>query len=81
MAQFILRKYDDLHWVGMVSELNKKEHDVKIKLMHPNYPSISYKWPIFLMTFVGFQKHILLDFRHQVHLQLLQGSTTLQKRM
>ena len=46
VAQFILCKYDDHHWVGMVSEVNEEEHDVKIKFMHPNYPSVSYKWPI-----------------------------------
>ena len=45
VAQFLLCKYDDHHWVGTVSEVNEEEH-VKIKFMRPNYPSVSYKWPI-----------------------------------
>ena len=68
VAQFILCKYDDHHWVGMVLEVNEEENDGTIKVMHPNYPSVTYHlitlpFPIhiihglFMMAFAHFQKH------------------------
>ena len=45
IAQYILCKYDDHYWIGMVFEVDLESKEVKVKFMHPSYPSNSYKWP------------------------------------
>ena len=37
--------YDNVHWVGMVSEVDHDNSDSKIKFMHPHLPATSFKWP------------------------------------
>ena len=55
VAKFPLSKYDDQHWVGVVSEVNEEEHDVKIKFCIQIILVFSLNGQ-FLMTFPGFQK-------------------------
>ena len=43
-AQFVVSFYDNFYWVGMVSEIDQENEDVKIKFMHPHFPSKSLKW-------------------------------------
>ena len=45
IARYILCKYDDHYWTGMVSEVYLESKEVKVKFIHPSYPSNSYKWP------------------------------------
>ena len=45
ISQYLLCRYDELYWIGMVSEINSVNDDFKIKFMHPNVPSQSYNWP------------------------------------
>ena len=45
ISQYILCKYDELYWIGMVSEIDNEHDDFKVKFMHPNCPSCSYNWP------------------------------------
>lgn len=45
ISQYLLCKYDEKHWIGMVSEVNNDAKDVKIKFMHPFYPSSLFNWP------------------------------------
>ena len=53
----------------------------KIKVMHPNYHTVFIVNGQFLMTVNEFQKFTLLpDWRHQLHLQFLQSSISLQEK-
>ena len=42
---FVVVLYDDEHWIGLVEFVNKENEDVKVKFMHPHYPSRCYCWP------------------------------------
>ena len=45
ISQYLLCRYDELYWIGMVSEIDSVNDDFKIKFMHPNVPSQSYNRP------------------------------------
>ena len=47
VSQYILCKYDGLYWIGITSEIDSALIDIKIKFMHPHFPSLSYSWPAF----------------------------------
>ena len=46
-SQYILCKYDGLYWIGITSEIDSASSDIKVKFMHPHFPSLSYRWPAF----------------------------------
>ena len=39
VSKHLLYKYDRLYWIGMASEIDPSAYNIKVKLMHPNYPS------------------------------------------
>ena len=45
ISQFILCKYDEFYWIGMVTEIDEEKNDFKVKFMNPSVPSRSYHWP------------------------------------
>lgn len=45
ISQILLCKYDELCWIGMVSEIDFLNYDFKIKFMHPIIPSRFYNRP------------------------------------
>ena len=45
MSQYLLCKYDDQYWIGIVLEIDQTASDVRVKFMHPQYPSSSFNWP------------------------------------
>ena len=45
ISQYLLCRYDELYWIGMVSEIDSVNDDFKIKFMHPNVPSRFYNRP------------------------------------
>ena len=47
VSQYILCKYDGLYWIGITSEIDSASIDIKVKFMHPHFPSLSYRWPAF----------------------------------
>ena len=45
MSDFIVCLYDGHYWVGLIDEVDNENDDVKVKFMHPHFPSRSYCWP------------------------------------
>ena len=45
ISNFVLCTYDDRQWIGMVCDTDSEIDEMKIKFMHPQYPSRSYNWP------------------------------------
>ena len=45
MSDFIVCLYDGHYWVGLVDDVDYENDDVKVKFMHPHFPSRSYYWP------------------------------------
>ena len=45
ISTYLLCKYDDRYWIGIVSDIDEAAGDVKVKFMHPHYPGISFFWP------------------------------------
>ena len=45
MSDFILCLYDGQDWVGIIDELDDENDNVKVKFIHPHYPSRPYCWP------------------------------------
>ena len=45
ISQFIQYTYSNLYRVGIVSETDIKNRNVRVKFMHPPYQSRSCKWP------------------------------------
>ena len=45
MSDFIVCLYDGHYWVGLVDEVDEENDDVRVKFMHPHFPSRSYCWP------------------------------------
>ena len=41
ISQYLLCRYDELYWIGMVSEIDSANEFCE----HPNVPSRSYNWP------------------------------------
>ena len=41
MSQYLLCNYDSQYWI----DIDPSVFGIKVKLMHPNYPSQSYSWP------------------------------------
>ena len=39
VSKYLLYKYDRLYWIGVASEIDLSAYNIKVKLMHPNYPS------------------------------------------
>ena len=39
ISQHLLCRYDELYWIGMVSEIDSVNDDFKIKFLYPNAPS------------------------------------------
>ena len=44
-SNYALCIYDKCCWIGMVCDTDTENSDVKIKFMHPHFPSCSYHWP------------------------------------
>ena len=47
VSQYVLCKYDGLYWIGITSEIDSASSNIKVKFMHPHFPSLSYRWPAF----------------------------------
>ena len=45
IGQYLLCKYDDFYWIGMVSDIDILNNDFMVKFMHPKYPNRSFYWP------------------------------------
>ena len=45
ISTYLLCKYDDRYWIGIVSDEDETAGDVKVKFMHPCYPRVSFFWP------------------------------------
>ena len=43
VSQYLLCKYDSVHWIGRAPNIDPSAYNIKVKLMHPNYPSRSYR--------------------------------------
>ena len=41
-SDFVLCRYDENRWIGIVCDIDKEHGDLDIKFMHPSYPSRSY---------------------------------------
>ena len=44
-STYVTCKYNSFWWVGLISEVDPKEGDVKIDFMHPHGPRKNFKWP------------------------------------
>ena len=44
-ATYVSCVYNTFWWVGMVSQVDENEGDVKIELLHPHGPKKSFHWP------------------------------------
>ncbi|KAG1665912.1 ARL14 effector protein [Nymphon striatum] len=42
---YVVCRYDDNWWIGIVQERNQEENDVLIYFMHPHGPSTRFQWP------------------------------------
>ena len=42
---YLLCKYNDWYWIGIVSDTDEAVGDVKVKFMYPHYPGVSFFWP------------------------------------
>ena len=45
ISNYVLCIYGECYWIGMVCDTDTENSDVKIKFMHPHFPSCSYHWP------------------------------------
>ncbi|XP_065679428.1 uncharacterized protein LOC136081787 isoform X1 [Hydra vulgaris] len=45
LGGYVAVVYDDKWWIGIVTETNLEEVDVKVKFLHPKSPSICFNWP------------------------------------
>ena len=45
IAGFVSCIYDGQPWIGIVEEIASVNKDVKIKFLHPLYPSRAFHWP------------------------------------
>ena len=45
ISTYLLCKYDDRYWIGIVSDIDEAAGGVKLKFMHPHYPKVSFFWP------------------------------------
>ena len=45
LSDFVVCRYDQKHWIGIVDAVDKDNNDVQDKFMHPCYPARSYSWP------------------------------------
>ena len=45
ISKYLLCKYDDWYWIGIVSDIDEAAGDVEVKSMHPHYPGVSFFWP------------------------------------
>ena len=45
ISNCVLCIYDECYWIGMVCDSGTENSYVKIKFMHPLFPSCSYCWP------------------------------------
>ena len=45
ISQFVVCLYDNLYWVGMITEIDDANEDVNINFMHNHLPTRSLKWP------------------------------------
>ena len=44
ISTYLLCKYNDQYWIGIVPDIDEATGDVKVKFMHPHYPGISFFW-------------------------------------
>ena len=44
-GKFVISRYDEAIWLGVVCQADKDTEDVQIRFMHPQFPSQSFEWP------------------------------------
>ena len=45
LGVYVVVVYEHSWWIGVVTEVNEDEKDVKIKFMHPKGPATYFNWP------------------------------------
>ena len=45
MIDFVCCKYDDFFWVGMVTNIEEKSHEMHVNFMHLHGSNTSFFWP------------------------------------
>ena len=45
ISTYLLCKYDDRYWIGIVSDIDEAAGGVEVKFMHQHYSGVSFFWP------------------------------------
>ena len=77
LSQYLLWKHGRFYWINIASETDPSTYSIKVKFMHPNYPSQSFRWPMYHDACWVLHTHLIMTInipslssasRHQYHI-------------
>ena len=50
---FVIVAVENIHFIGLITDINEDEGEAELSLLRPKVPSVMYRWPDDLMSYIA----------------------------